>query len=115
MTTPDQPAVWRDISSAPKDGTRIWAVMRMDLDPRIEAWRGVQIPLRHEGRTSSGYDLGWSVAAPLGFGGIPDRWIAGWMPLPPPPGEGDGGGDVAEPSKEEISQIILDEDGEPSW
>lgn len=42
------------------------------------------MPLRHlgiykaEGQT---WDHGWSVAAPVGHAGIPDDWIAGWVPL----------------------------------
>ena len=38
--------------------------------------------MRHEGRTVSGYDLGWSVALPVGHGGLPDEWFVGWRPLP---------------------------------
>jgi hypothetical protein len=39
--------------------------------------------IRHEGQTTSGHDLGWSLFP--GFGGAPDYWFAGWRPLPEPP------------------------------
>jgi hypothetical protein len=80
---------WRPISEAPKDGTVIWAVLRRDLsaDGRddLEVWNGRQVPLRHPGVAPDGFDYGWNIAAPVGHGGFPDRWIAGWMPLPEPP------------------------------
>lgn len=87
-----QEAQWQDISTARKDGTVIWAKLRdsfgsdspIGVDAHLR-WQGVQIPLRHCGYTASGFDLGWEVAAPVGYGGIPDAWIAGWMPLPPLP------------------------------
>lgn len=49
-----------------------------------DRWAGAQVPLRlsglyeKEGRT---WDHGWSVAVPVGYGGILDDWIAGWVPL----------------------------------
>jgi hypothetical protein len=83
---------WQDISTAPKDGTTVWVVFRADIYPArapdredLVRWHGVQLPVRHEGTTPSGYDLGWSIAAPVGHGGFPDNWIAGWQPLPEPP------------------------------
>lgn len=80
---------WLPIETAPKDGTIIWAALRRDLsrDGRedLARWNGVQVPLRHPGLASDGFDMGWNVAAPVGAGGFPDRWIAGWMPLPTPP------------------------------
>lgn len=79
--------VWREIESAPKDGRRIWAAFRDDIYPTLrpgrgdlEKWNGVQVPLRYLGSGSE-----WCIAAPVGHGGFPDEWIAGWMPLPPPP------------------------------
>lgn len=70
-------------------GPAIWALIREDLVEHtgrtdLDRWAGVQVPLRHpgiyeaEGRTR---DHGWSVAAPVGHGGIPDDWVAGWVPL----------------------------------
>jgi len=83
---------WRDISEAKKDGTTIWAVFRHDIYPAVEPkrddlerWNGRQVPLRHNGVGEDGFDIGWNIAAPVGFGGFPDAWIAGWMPLPDPP------------------------------
>lgn len=85
---------WRDISTAPKDGTIIWAKLRDDIYPSLrperedlERWNGAQVPMRHPGLADDGFDIGWSVAAPVGHGGFPDEWVAGWMPLPSPPKE----------------------------
>jgi hypothetical protein len=78
---------WQPIESAPKDGRRIWAAFRDDIYPDLmpgrgdlERWNGVQVPLRY---ICAGQE--WSIAAPVGHGGFPDEWIAGWMPLPAPP------------------------------
>ena len=87
---------WQDISTAPKDGTTIWAVFHADIYPRIrpqredlEPWNGKQVPLRHpgicEGSDGKPFDMGWNVAAPVGQGGFPDEWIAGWRSTPEPP------------------------------
>lgn len=83
---------WKPIETAPKDGTVIWAAFRSDIFPTLrpqrddlEIWNGLQVPLRHPGLAKDGFDLGWNIAAPVGRGGFPDEWIAGWMPLPSPP------------------------------
>lgn len=85
-------AGWRPIETAPKDGTPVWVAFHEDLYPRIKPgrfdladWNGKQLCVRHPGLASDGFDLGWNVAAPVGHGGFPDEWIAGWMPLPTPP------------------------------
>jgi hypothetical protein len=80
---------WRPIEQAPKGGVAIWAKLRSDISKienrkDMEIWDGVELPLRHpgvyedEGRI---WDHGWNVAAPVGHGGFPDRWIEGWVPL----------------------------------
>jgi hypothetical protein len=86
---------WRSISEAKKDKTVIWAALRPDIypglrpeRPDLEIWNGRQLPLMHTGLPEDGFDIGWSIAAPVGAGGFPDEWIAGYMPLPSPPGEG---------------------------
>lgn len=87
---------WRDVATAPKDGTIIWALFRRDIFPGLRPyrddlrpWNGVQVPLRHPGiypdRDGEPFDMGWNIAAPVGNGGFPDEWIVGWMPLPAPP------------------------------
>lgn len=84
---------WQDISTAPRDGTAIWAILRDDLFPGMHPlrddlarWNGLQVPLRHPGVAVDGFDIGWNIAAPVGHGGFPDEWIAGWQHLPAPPG-----------------------------
>ena len=82
---------WRPISEAKKDGTPIWAVLHDDLCARnrgrddLERWQGLHLPLKHSGVADDGFDVGWHIAAPVGVGGFPDEWIAGWMPFPDKP------------------------------
>jgi len=79
---------WRPISEAKKDGSTIWAKLRDDIHPTLRpqrddlrTWNGLEVPLRHPGLAKDGFDLGWNVALPVGNGGFPDEWIAGWVPL----------------------------------
>jgi hypothetical protein len=81
---------WRPISEAAKGGAAIWALLHDDISerkgrPDLTAWDGVQVPLRHPGTYTDEegrvWDHGWNVAAPVGHGGFPDDWIAGWVPL----------------------------------
>lgn len=86
---------WLPINTAQKNGKPIWAILRPDIYPAmrptrddLEALNGIQLPLRHPGiyeQDGETWDHGWNVAGPFGYGGIPDEWIAGWQPLPPPP------------------------------
>lgn len=86
------PSGWQPIADAVKGAEPIWAIMRSDIYPTLcpgrpdlERWNGVQVPLRHTGITEDGFDIGWAIAAPVGNGGFPDEWIAGWMPMPAQP------------------------------
>jgi hypothetical protein len=81
---------WQPISDAIKGGPAIWARMRDDISVRtgrkiLQVWDGVQLPLRHPGTFTDDegrvWDQGWNVAVPVGHGGFPDDWIAGWVPL----------------------------------
>ena len=85
---------WRGIDSAPKDRTALLALLRPDIYPRLrperpdlQAWNGLAMVVRHPGVENDGFDIGWNMAGPIGQGGFPDAWFAGWMPLPPPPAE----------------------------
>ena len=87
-TSHAEPSGWRPMESAPKDGTYILArVAPQDDDDRWGYLSGRCFVIRHEERTPSGYDLGWSVFP--GFGGVSDDWFEGWLPLPP---TSEGGG-----------------------
>ena len=88
LKTPRTP--WRPISEAPKDRTVIWAKLRDDIGIDLEEghykndlarWRGLEVPIKHPGVEDDGFDIGWGIAAPVGQGGFPDNWIAGWIPL----------------------------------
>lgn len=86
----------RDIKDAPRDGSLIWAHVRSDLpaswpeqeDGSISAWADRWVPIKHGGvidRSDEGedpIDLVWTVALPVGYGGLPDHWFDDWMPAP---------------------------------
>ena len=73
---------WQPIETAPRDGAYIKAVVTGAVG-RWEHLNGRYFAIRHEGRTSSGFDMGWSVFP--GFGGVDDSWFSSWRPLPDPP------------------------------
>jgi len=83
---------WRPIAEAPRDGNPIWVCLHPRIYPDLrpgredlDRWNGLQVPLRHPGIASDGFDIGWSIAAPVGHGGFPDDWIIGWREMPPLP------------------------------
>lgn len=80
---------WRPINMAPKNLTSILIILKNPIPcpdrDDLRRWDGLQIVARHPGLAEDGFDIGWNVAAPVGHGGFPDDWIAGWMPLPEPP------------------------------
>jgi len=75
---------WRPIGSAPRDGTSV--LVRTVSTPETYGetrrnWVGRLLVVQHDGMTSSGFDMGWRVACPVGYGGIPDEWFEGWRPV----------------------------------
>lgn len=77
---------WRSMESAPRDGTTCLLKFKDDLakyDPngisRLEGFNGKQFVGRWP---DPSWDCGWNFAAPVGYGGISDHWLVGWMPLP---------------------------------
>jgi len=89
---------WRPISEAKKDNRPILVLIHPDLYPRIKPmredlarWNGKQVVVRHIGLAHDGFDTGWTVDAPVGHGGFPDEWFAGFQPLPSPPVQPEGG------------------------
>ena len=77
------------MATAPKDGTSCLLKLKDDLanyDPngigRLDRFQGKQFVGRWPGKAGDEYDYGWNFAAPVGHGGIDDRWLVGWMPLP---------------------------------
>jgi len=89
---------WLDISTAPKDGTRVLlkfkdnlrqfdGIVEGDGFSRIDGFSGLEFVGRHHGFGKHGdFDMGWSFAAPVGMGGFCDGWLVGWQPLPTPAG-----------------------------
>lgn len=89
MAAPN-PGPWRPISTAKKDGRPVLAIFRSDLVQHTgreshERLAGMQAILRHPGLVHGDGDIGWNMAAPVGYGGFPDHWLAGWMPTFDPP------------------------------
>lgn len=81
-------AAWRPMIDAPRNRTDILARTRPDVYPEAHnrsGWNNRSVVIRHEGILNDGFDMGWSVAAPVGYGGMPDEWFVGWQPLPTPP------------------------------
>ena len=84
---------WRPMETAPRDGTPVLLLGASNVDDHVSWLRRLQFVGRYTGDFSD-----WSFAAPVGMGGIPDAWLAGWKPLPPPltaalfGREGDGNG-----------------------
>lgn len=74
---------WQAIESAPKDGRYVLAVVAAGRGRHLGHQAGRAFVIRHEGTTSSGYDLGWAVYP--GFGGASDCDFSHWQPLPEPP------------------------------
>ncbi|MBS0966638.1 hypothetical protein JK165_11165 [Acetobacter okinawensis] len=81
-------AAWRPMRDAPRDRTDILAKTRPDVYPEAHhrsGWNNRSVVIRHDGIVNDDFDMGWSVSAPVGYGGIPDEWFLGWQPLPTPP------------------------------
>lgn len=76
-------ATWRPIETAPKDGRYIIAIVAPNDTRHLGHQAGRMFVVRHEGKTVSGYDMGWAVYP--GFGGSHDSNFSYWMPLPAPP------------------------------
>lgn len=81
---------WRTMETAPRDGTFILAVVAPNTTRFLEHHVGRVFVIRHQGKTTRDYDLGWSVYP--GYGGEIDATFSHWRPLPAPP-SAQGGGD----------------------
>lgn len=69
----------RQMASAPEDGTPVLLKFKAasDLPEKSVALADRWFVGANRGDASE-----WSFAAPVGYGGIPAAWIAGWMPTP---------------------------------
>lgn len=74
---------WRPISEAKKDGVPLLVRFRDDLPARVSGFSGKCAVMVWAGRDGGE----WHYHGPIGMGGFPDEWIAGWTPLPPEAGE----------------------------
>lgn len=75
----------RPMYTAPRDRTPILVRFKDKLAhirPDLKNWEGRYCVVSHPGWAVDGFDVGWGIAAPVGYGGIPDEWLAGWMHLP---------------------------------
>lgn len=84
FAAPVAPA-WQPIATAPRDRTPILVCFKAKLAhirPDLTKWEGKRCVVNHTGLLADGFDLGWGVDAPVGYGGIPDEWLEGWQPLP---------------------------------
>jgi hypothetical protein len=80
-------AHWRDIATAPRDGTPILVLLKNPLPVEgrrdLERWHGLAFVAQHWELPADGFDSGWQFAAPVGQGGFPDTWMVGWQALSP--------------------------------
>jgi hypothetical protein len=76
---------WQPIETAPKDGRYILAIVAENDSRFLTHHKGRCFVIRHEGTTTSGFDMGWAIYP--GFGGADDRFFSHWQPLPAPPSE----------------------------
>lgn len=76
----------RPMSEAKKDRSPVLAKLREDLAEhtgRADVYvAGLWVVVRHPGVADDGFDTGWSLAGPFGYGGLPDDWFSGFVPLP---------------------------------
>jgi hypothetical protein len=84
---------WQPIETAPKDGTFVLVRLRDDYrDYWGDTHAGRCFVSKHPGLAPDGFDVGWHLYP--GYGGVMDKSIAGWLPLPAPPDTGTGGSDA---------------------
>lgn len=70
------------MESAPESGRVVLALFRDDAFPkesRFVGWNGLWVPLQHQGRTASDFDLGWAIAGPAGQGGFRPEQFVGFV------------------------------------
>lgn len=77
----------RPMADAPRDGRYILAIVAPGRGFHLEYQASRAFVIRHEGKTQTGFDLGWAVYP--GFGGASDHDFSGWtdLHLPPTPAQ----------------------------
>lgn len=78
------------MKTAPKDDTPVLLKFKDDLKQFneddewwVKTFSGIFFVGRNRNdKSQHNFDMGWSFAAPVGYGGIPDIWLEGWEYLP---------------------------------
>lgn len=68
-----------------KNGMPVLAKLRPDLSTvrgDLDRLAGLWVVVRNPGVKEDGWDPGWNLAGPFGYGGLPDEWFVGWTELP---------------------------------
>jgi len=78
----DEYSAWQPIETAPRDSTPVLLLVKSTNHLPDGRWYHALADIQFVG-FNRGDAMEWCFSAPIGQGGILDKWIAGWKPLPP--------------------------------